>query len=363
MLSALATIAFRKSGPSLLLLADMGFFLGIPALALANFISIFILWKKHHWRALTPLGSFALSAVLCFYATRYGTELVLRGTPSQPDSFFNDQTRSELTKIAEQLVGNGFREIRVFPSEQPRIIMIAGHERKDVPSEILTTLRRYGFQMVDIDDPQQIVQFSYNPLRHWYDYTWAKNGLSEPYSMPTALTEVDVEDWKALIEIAREGDPWHKKQAEPGNAYFYLRNALGEEAINRIGRYRSSNEISNEEKSNVLSALNKQVLTSSALAEGLETTYTQTSGLCRCSCSISDEFWVVALLKRLLLEGVLTQASDGQHLKIKANLTDKERIQVEWFHIGLMNFMYGNLVQKRPHPFTLDLGNNWYFSQ
>jgi hypothetical protein len=361
-LLAAGTVAFQKSGSLLVLLMNMGLLFGLLILGVGSFVAVFVLWKKHHLRALVPLGSFAGAVLIFVFGGRYGTDIVLRRSPARPDSFFQGQTRKDLTQIAERLVGNGFKEIVTFPSEPTKVHMIAGHPVEDVPPDIQATLRRYGFQMTYVDNRCNIVEFSCSHLRTWHDYIWSKSGLSEPDSMPATITDVDIEDWEELIRIANQGTTCSGGVSfYPNIVYPYLNEVLGEKMLDRVKGYRSADEISDEEKNLVLSALNKHRLASSGLAEYPEITYEQSSGLHIGNCSLHGDFWVVALLKRLLSEGVLTPAPDCQHLKIKPNLTDKERLQVEWFHVRLMNFIYRNLLEKRQYPFERDLGSNWYY--
>jgi len=368
---AATTIEFARTESPLLLLVNIAFLVGFCVLGVINLASIVTLWNRHGVGALAPFGSFAAAVVIWFFGGRYGTDLVLRGTPSRPDSFLRGGTREELTLMANQLIGNGFKEILLFPGKPTDVRMIAGRQQKDVRPEVLAALRRFGFQTVYVDDVQGIVQFSYNHLRHWYDYTWAKNGLSEQRFMPPTISEVDIDTWGQLIKIAKEGTSEKKQRdCEPGIAYFYLRDSLGKETLDRIAAYPSSSTISDQEKDLVLSALNKHVGVSSALAEHPQITYEQTSWLGQTEVtlnisggSIGHGFWVVTLLKQLLSEGVITYAPDGRHLRIKTNLTNTERNQVEWLHVGLMNFIYSNFLEKRPHPFTKDLGGNWYFNE
>lgn len=337
-------------------------------LALFNVASIFVLWKRHHLRAFLPLGTLAFSVVASFLVAGFGTRFVLRNTPNQPDSFFNNQTKAELTDTAGHLVGNGFKEIILQPDKPAEVRMIAGRQRKEIDPKILAVLSKYGFVRANIDDRQEIVMFSYYHLRTSFDYIWAKNGLSEPDLMPSTITEVDIEDWTELIRIAKHSEG--SGAFYPSIVYPYLNEALGSEMLNQFGNSSSTNRFTEENKNAVLTALNKQRLASNALAEQPDITYGSwqwggeaRSGLCIANTQINDGFWVTTLLKQLLSDGVLTLAPDGHHLKIKANLTDKQRLQVEWFHIGIMNFVYGNLLEKRQYPFQKKLGDNWYFNR
>jgi hypothetical protein len=336
-------------------------FLGFGVLALFNVVSIFLLWKQHHLRAFIPLGTLAFSMVAAFLVASFGTGFVLRNTPARPDSFFNNQTKAELTEAAKRLVGNDFKEIILQPDKPAEVRMIAGHQGKEVDPKILAVLSKYGFVRADIDDRQEIVAFGYSHLRTWFDYIWAKNGLSEPDLMPSTITEVDIEDWTELIRIAKHSEG--SGAFYPSIVYPYLNEALSSELLNQFRNSDSTNRFTDENKNAVLAALNKHRLASIALVESPPITYEATNGLYICDSSINRGFWVTKLLGQLLSQEVLTYAPDGHHLKIKADLTEQQRLQVEWLHIGIMNFVYGNLLEKRQYPFQKKLGDNWYFNR
>jgi hypothetical protein len=357
-LFAAVTIASAK-WESLFLLGIFPF-LGFGVLALFNIVSIFVLWKRHHLRAFVPLTTLAISIVASFLVGGFGTDFLLRNTPSRPDSFFNNQTKAELTDTAEHLVGNGFKEIILQP-DKPIVHMIAGRQEKEVDPKILAVMNKYGFVRADIDDSQKIVMFGYSHLRTSFDYIWAKNGLSEPDLMPSTITDNDIEDWTELIRMAKHSEG--SGAFYPSIVYPFLNEALGSEILNQLRDSNSTNRLSDENKNVVLVALNKQRLVSSALVENPQIAYEPTNGLYICGCSINNGFWVTRLLGQLLSQGVLKYAPDGHHLKIKANLTDAQRLQVEWLHIGIMNFVYGNLFEKRQYPFQKKLGDNWYFNR
>jgi hypothetical protein len=59
----------------------------------------------------------------------------------------------------------------------------------------------------------------------------------------------------------------------------------------------------------------------------------------------------------------IQRAEDNRHLRIKKDLTELEERQVEWLHVGLMNCLYGNLLEKRDHDYRMELGDGWYFER
>jgi hypothetical protein len=236
--------------------------------------------------------------------------------------------------------------------------MLAGHQTKDVDPRILATLRKYRFIRTDVDDCQGIVTFGHYHLRRWDDYIWAKNGLTEPTSMPSTITESDIEDWTDL-----------RRAGTNQGISRHLNITVGPDILDRL-QTGANSDVVEETRSTVLTALNQQRLAASRLVEVPEITYEEwrgyfqkETGLHIDGIYISDSFWEGRLLKQLLSEGVLTLATDGRHLKIKPDLTDKQRLQTEWLHVGIMNHAYGNLLAKRQYQFQKELGDNWYFNQ
>src|ERR1017187_1840178 len=155
-------------------------------LAIVNIVAIFPLRKTVRLRAFVPIGTYIIAAALCLYGTNLGMKLVMKGTPCDPKSFFNDQTRLELTQAAQRLV--------------------ADHQRKDFSPEIVAITQKHSLKPIFVDDRQEIVVFGYYHLRHWFEYVWATNGLTEPYSMPATITMADMQDWKEFKRIVKQGD-------------------------------------------------------------------------------------------------------------------------------------------------------------
>src|SRR5436853_7804863 len=92
-LLAAVMVVFQKTESSLLLLADAGLSLAFLLLAAANVVAVFALWRKHRLAALIPIGSFAVTGVVCFFGARFGSEIVLRDSLDRPASFFRELTR------------------------------------------------------------------------------------------------------------------------------------------------------------------------------------------------------------------------------------------------------------------------------
>lgn len=325
------------------------------ALVPINIGFILCRWKHYRLRVMIPLLTFVVAGAANIFAMGCATDFILRGTPCRPESFFSDQTRLELTQAAQRLV--------------------AEHQRNSFSPEIVALAQKHGLKPIFVDDSQEIVVFGYYHLRHWYEYIWAKNGLADPYSMPAAITMADMQDWKEFRRIVKQRDTAtlaerHRMEFEPSIVFPILKDSLGKEFLDRVrNTYSSIDDFTDEDKNALLAALNRQRLASSALVENSQITYEEWHwrwqsdiGLHIAEDFISDSFWVGHLLKQLLSEGVLTLAPDGRHLKLKADLTDKQRLQIEWLHVGIMNIAYGNLVAKRQYVFRKNLGNNWYFN-
>jgi len=151
-LLAVATVVVLKWEAGGILVCVLGLLLlGFLALGGVNLLSTFLLWKRYRLRAFIPLGTFALAAVISALGAYGGAELVLRGTPCRPRSFFQAEVREELTRTAEGLVGNGYKTIWIGSGVAVKVRMIAGLPQRDVAPEIVTTLRKYGFQRAYID--------------------------------------------------------------------------------------------------------------------------------------------------------------------------------------------------------------------
>jgi hypothetical protein len=364
-----ATIAVARFEFSIFLLAGSVLILALIALALANFVAIFVLWRRYRFRAFYPAITFVLSALLSFFGASIGSKLMLKGTPSYPDSFLKEKTKVELENIASCLLNQSFKDIITYPFFPTEIHMISGHQQKEVPPDIQKTLRHYRFQRTFIDDSLSLVKFSHCYRRTWYDYIYTTNEFLPLYSRPLKITEVDIEDWSELIRIAKQGD--HATEEEkrrigftPTIVYPFFKQELGQEFLQSIANYISPEEITAHQKELVLSALNRQRLASSRLIEHSRITFKKGRSV---SYLYYDEtgmggFWPSWLFINLLDEGVLVYADDGCHLKIKENLSREEQLKIEWLHIGLMNFLYGNLLDKREHHYDKVLGDGWYLN-
>jgi hypothetical protein len=352
----------------LLILGIPGLVVGLAGLGVVNIIAAFGLWKNDRQRALIPLATYICCIVGIIAGTRYGVSMVLAGTPQRPDTFPRGKSKEELEQIATQLLGHSFKSISIRPGKE-FVRMVDGTPPANIPADLLRRLRSYGFDRIFVDDTQSLVVLSSYHHRTWYDYLYTTAGTLEPaYSRPSTITGVDIESWTELSKIARQGpkasgDARSQIVFEPGVVYPILRRALGEDALNALAKANDP-EITPEQKGLVLKALNDQRLASSRLIEDPRITYGDEGRFhLSLGCWISDSFWVTKLLQTLMHDGVIRTAEDNRHLRIKENLTPREERQVEWLHVGMMDFLYGNLLQKHDHHYGRDLGHGWYFER
>jgi len=359
-------VSFEKYESSgALMLASMGLMFFLLVLALTNVVAIFAFWGRYKFRGFYPVISFTVAMVLCFQISRYATRLMRAGTPCSPDSFLSGQTKIDLEKAATEALGQSFKFIRCDPPVQ--VQMIVGHPQKPAPADTINALRKYGFRAMEVDDAESLATFSYYHMRAWYRYTYTTNKQVSLDSRSPGITETDIEDWSELIRIARQGD--HATAAEaativfrPSVVYPYLKETLGQAQLDSLKICSSGLNISAEQKQLVLDALNRQWLPSSRLVENPDITYESSNHMLYLAGCGMDSFWVVFLIKDLLADGVLVYAADHSHLKIRDNLSSSEQNRVAWVHVGLMNFLYGNLFKKAEHFSDKSLGDGWYFT-
>ena len=151
---------------------------GFLFLALANFIFVLVQWKKERLRALVPIGTYIAAFVLFAFVTKLGSDIVLKGTPCRPDSFFDEKKKTELTQIANQV--------------------LAEHRDKNFAPEVYAELCKYNLKPTFVDTNQQMVVFGYCHLRDWFEYIYSKNGNTK------ALYYVDEHPIQKAL-----GDGWY----------------------------------------------------------------------------------------------------------------------------------------------------------
>ncbi len=373
MLSVLALVRFEPVLPSLILPAVATLW-AFFALFFANFAGVIVYWKRHRILSFLPLATYGILAVVCYWGTSIVSQAVLEGTPVSPHTFLHDTTRRDLEDIAGQLLGQSFKTIYScrFEPSGVGVLMIAGHAPNEIPPGLFARIRRHGFDKVDIDDAQSMVIYSHYRLRSWYHYIYSNSESLPLYKRPVSFSQVDIHNWDELLRIAKQGS--HTAAAEsqrvvfsPELVYDYLYKKLGDDVMKAIRDYESSTQITLEQKELVLAALNEQRQISSRLVEHPKIRYDDTEPqkpyLRIGTLKLSNSFWETSLTKELLKQGTLVYGGDGQHLRINSNISDEEAIAIEWLHVGLMNNLYRNLISKRAHRYSIDLGGGWYFNR
>jgi hypothetical protein len=289
-------------------------------------------------------------------------------TPAYPDFFMRGPAREGLTRVANKLLTLRYGSILTPPDGPTATTMSPGSPPSSVPADIDSVLRRHGLKYTDVRASDSVVVFVSVQGRAAYRYTYSVRSLGPPYTGPSTLSEADFSEWAELERIARFGLDTsecarNRIVFEPTVVYPYLQKTLGDSQLSAIASKRSPADITPSEKLAVLTALNEHRLSRSRLIEHPGITYDPGNrfGLALGPSRVSSVFWAVRLLDTLLKAGAIHFASDHQHLRIQDNLSADNERRVEWLHVGLMNFLYGNLLEKSDPGYDMDLGGGWYF--
>jgi hypothetical protein len=314
-------------------------------LSIVNLFAPILLWEREGPRSLVPVAVFVAAVSACGVVSGVGSRLVLAGTPSAPDTFLRGSTRTHLEALANELLDGGQSD------------------------RVEAGLRKYGFIRTSIDTVRRVVTLKYYRMRIWTEYLYAANGLPAAYSTEPRLTQDDFVNWGELRSIAEQAAPETKRAAgsivfEPSIAVPYIRQTLGDSLMRELRLRPPPRRITREEKALVIAALNWQCLAASRLIEDEQITYEGNPPMLHIGATtISRGFWVSALLERELKTGVLARAPDGRHLTltVRSGLSERARHAVEWLHVGLMNFIYGDLLEAHDYIYDRQLEGNWYF--
>ena len=352
-------------------------FMAFGCLAFVNLGYIFFGWKKQRWRAFLPLASYVLSAGLAVLVMDYGAKLIWRNTPFQPDTFLNGQRRADLTAVAIALDGKGYAQIRVPPGEPLMVTMLDGRPRREVDTQVIATMKQYGFTVADMDDAQGIIQLEFYNGYHCYEYIWSKPDLAAPDGLSSAIFDEQVH-WNNLTAIIRHvqsgksANRMPERFKMPFNFRFSLLKAtLGDDLVNRLAAIEPGQPVGETDRKAVLIALNRQRLPSSRLLEIPIITYEnwdmhgfKEEGLCLNGLKYRggwDGFWEVDQVKQVLDAGLVFHAPDGKHLKIKEGLSPQQSYEVEWAQVAIMAFAYEGMLTKSRLPILKSLGDHWYY--
>ncbi len=383
-----AMIAFHRFEIFLLKIAELVLMVAFGSLLVVNIFAIPFLWKWHRFRAFLPFATYAFVVALLALGTRQVAKLVLAGTPCFPDSFLTDGTKSEMENIGLRLLGRSLKEINIEPSafdiylwrvtqsfkeiptdppEPPWIEMIAGHEKVEVPPDIIQQACAFGFRRISIDDAQSLVSFQHDRAGRRYDYIFTIKPLLPLYFRPVMFTEVDIGNWEDLLLIAKQGP--HATEAQtrqivfvPTIIYPLLEKELGLQLMEQLRSFSSATDIRDDQKRLVLAALNKQCRANSRLVEHPRITFSDRQLCLGDRRRISEGVEVVRILMQLLEDRVLILAEDKIHLKLKQPLSKEERSEVEWLHVGIMESLYGNFLDKRKYHYKRQIDKHWYFN-
>jgi len=349
-------------------------------LILANCISIFIMWRKHKYLSFAP---FAISLVffpLLVLSGSIGQKISKYGKPINPNTYFNEERKQELTEIAEELL----------------------HTKAGKNEQVIEKrLKSHNLVVMNINRDRSIVEFGCYLLRTWYCYIYAKDELPEIYSSKPIITESDILFWGELVTIIKTENDLSKYRREETSfnteiVYPFLVANLDEQFVHKLAGLPSienldeflaknkslplmeafdkrdweyenlvTSKLTLEERLRVIEVLNKHCQISSKLIENENIAWKSSSrALEFCGYeSISPSFEVNRHLQQLISDGVISKRDEKGHLRMKRNLSDKEKREIEWLQVEIMNFVYGNLINKIEYWSNgkTRLSGNWYF--
>jgi len=178
LLLAASFIALDRS--ELAVLPGMVLLPGFLVLAVANFLFVLNQWKTRHFRAFIPIGTYIGIAVVSVAMAKIGSDLVLKGTPCRPESFFTGQTKSDLVPIVNA--------------------MITARRSEIFSPEIREQLSKHSLKPLFVDTNLEIAVVGYYHTRSWFEYIYSKNGST---NLPRANTGYTQPVEKSL------GDNWY----------------------------------------------------------------------------------------------------------------------------------------------------------
>jgi len=375
-----AVFYFQLSGNILLFLMSGLTLLLFLGLMLVNVISIFWMWRKHKYLSFIP---FAISLIFYFLLCLSGSighKIGMYDKPSDPDSYFNEERKQELTGIAEEL-------LQAQDEKNKRVV-----EKK---------LKSHNFVVRNIDRDSNIVEFGYYRLRTWYYYIFTKDELPEIYSSKPIITESDILNWGELVTIIKTENnlsKYHRDETSFATEIVYpflvanldknfVDKLAGLPSIENLDVFLAKNKalpimkalnkrdsehenlvtsnLTTEERLKVIEVLNRHYQISSKLVENKNIAWRPSArDLEFCGyVSLSPSFQVNKHLQQLISDDVISIRDEEGHLQLKPNLSDREQREIEWLQVEIMNFVYGNLVEKIEYWSTdkTRLAENWYF--
>jgi hypothetical protein len=307
--------------------------------------------------------------------------------PGDPNSYFNDERQDELTRIAEEIL----------------------HIQDENSMELIREkLKKHHLKVKYANSKTGIVDFGFYYRRTWYSYIYSKSELPEIYSTKPVITEDDIMHWGELVSIIKTENDLSKYSRENTSfnteiVYPFLVTNLEKGLVDKLSglppiedhdtfmsknkdidvteaikkRWSDyeiviANKLSEEDRIAIAEVLNKHCRIQSKLIEDENITWIPSSwrpgekALMFCGYnSISSSFQVNKHLEQLISDGVIRVKDKAGHLEVKANLSDKEKLEIEWLQLEIMRFVYGNLVRKTTYWSNgkIRLSNNWYFHE
>ena len=355
-------------------------------LILINFIAIFILWRRYKAWSFLPLAVTLIFLPLFTFADNTGSQIGTHNKPCDPNSYFNETNRQELTSIAENLLRDS---------------------NENNTEKIKKRLNEYDMHIRNVDICANVVELGYFRGRTLHVYLFAKNELPEIYSVEPVITECDIGSWGEVASLIKtENDPSKYDRAsivfEPEIVYPFLVSNLDVAFIEKlknmppkedlqssldknkdlpimqaIDKHNSdydnliANQLTPKEKSEVIKVLNKYCQSPNQLVENENVRFvksflpTEKRALEFCKTgSLSSSFEVNKHLERLVSKGVIKIKDDEGHLQVKDNLTKSEQLEIKWLQIEMMDFVFGNIVKTTQYSSggKTRLSDKWYFS-
>lgn len=361
-------------------------FFSLFILIFINLVLIFTMWRKYKFFSFIPFTISLIFFPLLIFSGSTGHKIGMYNNPSCPNKYFNEDRKKELTSIAE---------------------MLLQAEDENVSQIIRKKLRGLRLEVSNINMHLNIVEFTYYRNRTIYVYAFAKDELPEIYSIRPVITEDDIISWAELAKIIKTENNPSKYNCDnivftPEIAYPFLTKNVDKVFVDKLAameslddfmtmkkylfldgggkRYREYlnfvvSKLSKEEKLKVIEVLNQHCRISSGLVEDdniswkletkIDSLYSYNYWLLRFGrCSRVSTRWLVGHhLKQLISDGVICVKDKEGHLQVKSNLSDQEIREIEWLQVEMMNWIYGNLMNKKEYWSNnkIKLADNWYF--
>ena len=306
-------------------------------------------------------------------------------SPGNPNSYFNQERMRALTEIAEELLQ---------------------HQDQKSLQLIREKLKKHHLKITYADTNENIIEFGYYYPRTWNYYIFSKSELPESYSTKPVIMDNNIHYWGELVSIIKTENDLSKYNRESTSfkteiVYPFLVANLEKELVDKlsglppkedIDSFMSKNKdlpimeaidkrhwdyekiivnkLEQKEKLKIIEVLNRHCSIQSDLIENEYITWKATGwgpgekSLTFCGySSLSSSFQVNKHIQQLLSDSIISIKDRAGHFKVKPDLNEKEKLEIEWLQLEIMRFIYGNLVRKRTFwsDGKLRLAENWYF--